>query len=227
MSTEILAVGNSPTSETIKAYREKFGDDFFAVEPSRDLFAIILNSNLFVNSSAACHEATQQDTWLDNALAANQSSYKIVFQHHPMYVDTEDEDDNLASMSHYRGNVISNSYFHIPQGKRTPLLEKFRLNNVHAVFAGHLHQCRYSKQGFPAVEMITTGAVNEPLGPVSPTGVCMDPVDRPGFRIARFSPSAVTEDGEPKMETRYVAIDVLSLEGTIHVERYFSQERSE
>ncbi|MEQ9407552.1 MAG: hypothetical protein RIK87_07475 [Fuerstiella sp.] len=99
-----------------------------------------------------------QQTWLQQQLRdarAAEAKHILLFQHHPLFLKTEDEPDQ---------------YFNIPLQRRTPLLELLKQSEVRAVLAGHYHRNSYGRAG--AMEMITTGPVGRPLGK-----------DPSGFRI--------------------------------------------
>lgn len=172
--------------------------------------AIVLNSCLFSGGKYAEDQALQQVAWLDDILQDNATKYNIVMQHHPMYLDAEEEPDDLPSRSHYQGHIVPDAYFHVPKEKRMPLLQMLRKGNVRAIFAGHYHKCRHKIQGNPHIEMITTGAVNEPLGDVLPSGQCVNPVDRPGFRVVMISGASSTQNDLPVLRTKYITIESLS-----------------
>ncbi|TWU15640.1 Calcineurin-like phosphoesterase superfamily domain protein [Allorhodopirellula heiligendammensis] len=142
-------VGNRPSSGSIASYREHFGDDYFSFWVG-GTFNIVLNSSVLKDPTAAPEVLANQQEWLDQQLrtaVAAKAQHIFVFQHHPLFLEQEDEPDQ---------------YFNIPLERRTPLLEQLKLANVRAVLAGHYHRNAYGRAG--DMEMITTGPVGRPLG---------------------------------------------------------------
>ena len=135
-------VGNRPTQESIASYQENFGDDYFSFWVG-GVYNIVLNSSVLKDPSGA-----------QEVLEA-QPKHILLFQHHPLFLEQEEEPDQ---------------YFNIPLERRTPLLQQLKQADVRAVFAGHYHRNAYGRAG--AMEMITTGPVGRPLGK-----------DPSGFRI--------------------------------------------
>jgi hypothetical protein len=69
---------------------------------------VVLNSSLLYDGSKARREAEEQLAWLDSPGVLDGPESKIVMLHHPMYLYHEDEEDDLASQSHFRGVSFSN-----------------------------------------------------------------------------------------------------------------------
>jgi 3',5'-cyclic AMP phosphodiesterase CpdA len=153
-------VGGAPTRESLRAYRDTFGADWYSFQHDA-LFAIVLNSSLIKDPSQARDEAAAQLAWLRTELERAESlgaSDVLVFQHHSFFVSEPDEPDD---------------YFNIPLAHRREILTILKKAGVRAVFAGHFHQNAIARDG--ELEMITTSAVGTPLGE-----------DPPGFRIVRW-----------------------------------------
>ncbi|MCC2668579.1 MAG: Calcineurin-like phosphoesterase superfamily domain protein, partial [Armatimonadetes bacterium] len=55
-------VGNRPTSATLAAYRNDFGDDWFSFEVA-GLYGIVLNSSLYSDPTGAPAEQARQEAW--------------------------------------------------------------------------------------------------------------------------------------------------------------------
>jgi 3',5'-cyclic AMP phosphodiesterase CpdA len=158
-------VENAPTTESLAAYRKTFGPDYFSFRV-KDVFGIVLNSQLIHSPERVPHEADEQRTWLKGELArakASGAAQVLVFQHHPYFLEVPDEDDQ---------------YFNIPSSRHRPYLGLFREAGVRAIFAGHYHRNAHGFDG--DLEMITTGPVGMPLG-----------VDPSGFRIVRAGPDGL------------------------------------
>uniref|UniRef100_A0A8C3V0C1 Serine/threonine-protein phosphatase CPPED1 n=1 Tax=Catharus ustulatus TaxID=91951 RepID=A0A8C3V0C1_CATUS len=105
-------IGNTPTKEAIDDYCNNWGDDYFSFWVG-GVFFLVLNSQLYCDSSK-CPELRQaQDAWLDDQLAAaaNQKcKHIIVFQHIPLFLSKPDED---------------NDYFNLDKSVRQEIMEKF------------------------------------------------------------------------------------------------------
>ncbi|XP_068942279.1 serine/threonine-protein phosphatase CPPED1 isoform X3 [Petaurus breviceps papuanus] len=105
-------IGNVPTSEAIEEYRCTWGDDYFSFWVGGVLF-LVLNSQLYVDSSKCPSLKLAQDQWLDIQLATAKQrmcKHAIVFQHIPLFLKTADEEDD---------------YFNISKPIRQELVDKF------------------------------------------------------------------------------------------------------
>lgn len=159
-------VGNEPTIESIKKYRQLFGKDYYSIQ-HKGMYAIVLNSLYLHKPDHVKELAAQQEKWLEEELKkANDKTYKykIIFLHHPFFLKSADEPEG---------------YFTIPLATRTKYLQLFEKYNVSHVFAGHLHRNAFGK--YKGIEMVTSGPVGKPLG----EGVS-------GYRIITFSGNGVT-----------------------------------
>jgi serine/threonine-protein phosphatase CPPED1 len=142
-------VENVPTPETIAAYTNIFGPDYFTFEQN-GLFGIVLNSVLIHSPKHTAELLEAQDRWLKAQLETAREKgarHIVVFQHHPWFLKTADEPDE---------------YFNIPRERRSRYLALFREFGVKYLFCGHYHRNALARdQGF---EVITTGPVGKPLG---------------------------------------------------------------
>ncbi len=148
-------VGNEPTPETLAAYRQKFGRDYYSFRHG-ELFGIVLNSSLIQAPGKAQTEAAEQQAWLREELdraRASGARHVVVFQHHPWFLEKPDEPDQ---------------YFNLPLERRGAYLELLKDAGVSHVFAGHVHRNSQGRDG--ALEMVTTGPVGRPLGD-DPSGI--------------------------------------------------------
>ncbi|XP_053327428.1 serine/threonine-protein phosphatase CPPED1 isoform X2 [Spea bombifrons] len=105
-------IGNAPTPETIQTYCNNWGDDYFSFWVGGVLF-LVLNSQLFFDSSKCPELKESHDRWLASQLAiAKQQKCKhaVIFQHIPLFLQNPDEDNN---------------YFNIEKSLRQDLLEMF------------------------------------------------------------------------------------------------------
>jgi 3',5'-cyclic AMP phosphodiesterase CpdA len=143
-------VGNEPTRESLAAYRERFGADYYSFREG-SVYGIVLNSSLIHSPQHAPGELEKQDNWLQAELKKAKGSgavHILVFQHHPFFLQRGDEPDQ---------------YFNIPLSRRKPLLEQFRDAGIRHLFAGHYHRNAHGEDG--GLEMITTGPVGMPIEP--------------------------------------------------------------
>lgn len=105
-------IGNTPTRETIDNYCKSWGDDYFSFWVG-GVFFLVLNSQLYFDSSK-CPELKQaQDAWLNGQLAAakkHKCKHVIVFQHIPLFLREPDEDHD---------------YFNLEKSVRQEIMEKF------------------------------------------------------------------------------------------------------
>ncbi|XP_076207222.1 serine/threonine-protein phosphatase CPPED1 isoform X6 [Aptenodytes patagonicus] len=105
-------IGNTPTRETIDNYCKNWGDDYFSFWVG-GVFFLVLNSQLYFDSSK-CPELKQvQDVWLNEQLAVaekHKCKHIIVFQHIPLFLRKPDEDHD---------------YFNLEKSVRREIMEKF------------------------------------------------------------------------------------------------------
>ena len=147
---------NSPTPETVAAYRKHQGPDYYSFkEPG--IYGIVLNSTLFKAPEHVAAEETKELQWLKDELPKAQSSSAVivVFMHHPPFIEKADEPagENL------------------PPEIRAQLLALFHKYGVQYVFAGHLHHNADASDG--DLQLVITSASGKPLG-----------ADPSGFRVA-------------------------------------------
>jgi 3',5'-cyclic AMP phosphodiesterase CpdA len=160
-------VGNEPTPQSLAAYRERFGPDYYTFRVG-DFAGFVLDSSLIAAPAKVQEEADKQETWLKTELEKARkdgANRLVVFQHHPWFLADPGEADQ---------------YFNIPKATRERYLELFRKFGVTHVFAGHYH--RNAEAHGPGLEMITTGPVGKPLGGA-----------RSGFRIAKVSDAGIEQ----------------------------------
>lgn len=135
-------IGQTPTEQTINEFIKNYGYDRFSFRHKKSLF-IGLNSCI-IKSNTPLFEESQND-WLQKELR-KKARHKIIFVHYPFFITSPDEPDQ---------------YFNIPLAARKKYLDQFKENNVDVIFAGHLHNNGYGKDG--NIEMVTTSAVGKPL----------------------------------------------------------------
>uniref|UniRef100_A0A8C3PWK1 Calcineurin-like phosphoesterase domain-containing protein n=1 Tax=Chrysolophus pictus TaxID=9089 RepID=A0A8C3PWK1_CHRPC len=142
-------IGNIPTRETIDNYCKSWGDDYFSFWVG-GVFFLVLNSQLYFDSSK-CPELKQaQDAWLNGQLAAakkHKCKHVIVFQHIPLFLREPDEDHD---------------YFNLEKSVRQEIMEKFHKAGVKAVFSGHYH--RNAGGCYRGLEMVVSSAIGCQLG---------------------------------------------------------------
>lgn len=142
-------IGNTPTSKSIKDYKNKFGDDYFAFW-CNGVMCIVLNSQFYKDSSEVESLAAVHDKWLDEKLseaAAGDYNHIFVFQHIPWFLKKHDEEDE---------------YFNISLDLRLKILDKFKNAGVSAIFCGHYH--RNAGGFYKEMEVVVTSAVGAQLG---------------------------------------------------------------
>jgi hypothetical protein len=122
-------VGNRPSAVSIQRFTETFGDDYLAFWAGTT-YNIVLNTNLFSDSSLVPDLLQEQLQWLQDRLEAvttgsNKPSHIFVFGHHPWFLYRDDETaGEMKGISPLPPNwgsgapFIADSYFHIPLEKR-------------------------------------------------------------------------------------------------------------
>jgi len=141
-------VGNEPTRESLAAWRERFGPDYYSFRIG-GIAGIVLNSNLEKGAEAVPDESAKMEAWLQKELAKARAEgvpHLIVFQHIPFFLEKPDEPDQ---------------YFNIPLESRRRYLALLHRYGVQYVFAGHLHHNSESRDG--DLDMVATGPVGMPL----------------------------------------------------------------
>lgn len=142
-------VGQTPSPETLAAYRKDFGRDYYSFRAG-GVYGIALNSSLIYDPQNAASEYQDQLTWLKNELETAKTSgarHIVVFQHHPFFEKDAQEPDG---------------YSNLPAERRKEFLNLFHKYGVRWVFAGHVHKNNIAKDG--DLEMAATGPVSMPLG---------------------------------------------------------------
>ena len=135
-------VMNEPTAESLRRYRERFGDDVYSFDHGGSHF-VVLNTTVPHEPAKVWDEWEQQVEFLEADLRRardNTSGHIVVFAHHPPFVTDVDEDD---------------SWLVIPRQRRRLLVDLFKAHEVAAVFAGHWHRNHLSNYG--DLQLVTSG----------------------------------------------------------------------
>ena len=154
-------VGESPTSESIALYRERFGADNYSFDHA-DCHFTVINSSVASDPTNVPREWDRIAQFLGDDLSAARRAgvqHLVLLVHHPLFIERADEDED---------------YFTIPPERRNVILDILRDNDASAVFAGHMHRNNYTRDG--RILMITTGAVGYPLGN-DPSGIRLVTMD--------------------------------------------------
>ena len=142
-------IGNDPTPASIEAYRKRFGPDHYSFR-SGDLVGIVLNSSLIHSPDKARALYEEQEKWLRAELERardDRARHIVVFQHHPLYLQTADEADE---------------YSNIPRARRGRYVELLSEFGVHGVISGHNHASTVA--GDRSLWMVSSGSVGKPFG---------------------------------------------------------------
>eukprot|EP00921_Rhytidocystis_pertsovi_P014017 GHVQ01022828.1.p1 GENE.GHVQ01022828.1~~GHVQ01022828.1.p1 ORF type:complete len:158 (+),score=14.60 GHVQ01022828.1:30-503(+) len=100
--------------------------------------------------------------------------HKIVFGHHPFFVQAVDEPDELGdTFVPFVNKLVPLSHFHIPLARRMPLLNLLERYGVRYSFHGHTHYNKIVRSG--SFEQVITTATGVQLGN-----------DKPGYRVVRI-----------------------------------------
>ena len=159
-------VGNEPTPESLAAYRERFGPDYYTFRAG-DMAGFVLDTNVIKAPQRVAEESAKQEAWLRSELAkARQEGVKrlIVFAHISFFLKDANEEDQ---------------YFNVPKEARARYLKIFHEFGVRNVFAGHYHRNEAGRDG--DLEMTTSGPVGKPLEG-----------GKSGIRVATVTESGVT-----------------------------------
>jgi len=148
-------VGDKPTRAGLAKYKEQFGEYNYSFQEENCYF-IVLNSSICYDPGSVPDEWDNLISFLEKELqiaASVQKRHKIIFMHHPLYLNDPNEGDN---------------YFVIPSVRRARIIDLITEYDVSAVFTGHLHRNNYRKIG--NTELVSTGPVGFPLGE-DPSGI--------------------------------------------------------
>ena len=148
-------VGNEPTPETVKAYKSRFGPNYYSFRHGR-VYGIVIDTSIISAPGKVQPEADAQEAWLQAELSRARGSgapHVVVFQHHSWFLEKADE---------------PTQYFNVPIEARRRYLDLLKSSGVRYVFAGHYHRNAYAQDG--GIEMVTSGPVGRPLG-ADPSGL--------------------------------------------------------
>jgi len=157
-------VGQQPTKESLKNYIDDYGYDCFSFQVNGTCF-IGLNTQVIWAGSKDSEDS--QFVWLNKVLENSQKcNHRIVFGHHPLFVNSIDEPDK---------------YENFPTAKRNTYIGLFEKYNVGNMFAGHLHYNASGQVG--QFKMNVTSALGMQIGK-----------DKSGIRIVKVYPDHVESD---------------------------------
>ena len=148
-------VGDRPTQRSLNEYKERFGEYNYSFQ-EKNCYFIIINSAICYDPSLVPDEWNNLISFLEKELevaATSQYKHRIIFMHHPLYLNDPHEGDN---------------YLVIPSERRSKMLDLITEYEVDFVFTGHLHKNNYKKLG--STELVSTGPVGFPLGN-DPSGI--------------------------------------------------------
>ena len=118
-------VGTRPTPETLKAYHDKFGADYYGFWYG-GARCLVINSMLMIDGSGAPLEAAGQDLWFEEEIeqAKMCSIHIMIFSYHPWFISHRDESTGGAQP------------IAIPEPIRAKWLTILRHKKVKYLFAG-------------------------------------------------------------------------------------------
>ncbi|XP_069501691.1 serine/threonine-protein phosphatase CPPED1 [Ambystoma mexicanum] len=182
-------IGNTPTPDSIAAYRESWGDDYFSFWAG-GVFFLVLNSQFFHDSSKCPELKEAHDTWLSTELdraKGRKCKHAIIFQHIPLFLKDADEEDD---------------YFNIQKHLRGELVEKFRDAGVKAVFSGHYH--RNAGGVHKGLDMVVSSAIGCQLGEddhgLRVVVVTADEIVHRYYSLSKLSSQGIDEDLQDLMK---------------------------
>lgn len=130
-------VGNVPNDTTLKYYRDKIGEDYYAFEYKAYGF-IITNTQLWKNHVGK--ESEVHHHWFNETLSKMKEEQLpvIVAGHHPFFIKDVEE---------------AEQYSNLPIETRQELLDLFAGNNVVAYLSGHRHETLLNN--YNGIQLIT------------------------------------------------------------------------
>jgi 3',5'-cyclic AMP phosphodiesterase CpdA len=141
-------LGNEPTPESLAAYRERFGPDYYTFRIG-DIAGFVVDSSLLKAPAQVPAEAAKMEAWLNTELKRAQAGgakQLIVFQHIPPFMRDPNEPE---------------SYDSFPPETRARYLKLLHRYGVKHLFAGHYHATVETRDG--DLEIHITGPVGMPL----------------------------------------------------------------
>eukprot|EP00921_Rhytidocystis_pertsovi_P014016 GHVQ01022827.1.p1 GENE.GHVQ01022827.1~~GHVQ01022827.1.p1 ORF type:complete len:325 (+),score=48.63 GHVQ01022827.1:93-1067(+) len=168
-------VGNRPSTDTVERHEQVFGDSYYTFRCGADMLGVVLNTCLMFDDMNVLQEQQDQMVWLERILEENREmKHKIVFGHHPFFVQAVDEPDELGdTFVPFVNKLVPLSHFHIPLARRMPLLNLLERYGVRYSFHGHTHYNKIVRSG--SFEQVITTATGVQLGN-----------DKPGYRVVRI-----------------------------------------
>jgi 3',5'-cyclic AMP phosphodiesterase CpdA len=152
----------TPTRESISAYRDVFGDDYYSFLHKTTLF-IALNTPVIDHPEEVPGEWERQFGFLQDEMETARRGgvdHVVLLGHHPLFLEQPDEPD---------------TYWNLPTERRLLLLEAIHAAGVRIGFAGHWHRNSIGVDG--DFVQVTSGPVGYPLG-VDPSGYRIVAVNR-------------------------------------------------
>lgn len=154
-------VENVPTPASVARYTTQFGPDYYSFKHG-GLVGIVLNSSLIHSPQQTPDQLAGQENWLRTELEkarAERAQHIVIFQHHSWFLKSVGEPDG---------------YSNLPLERRMKYLSLFRDYGIKYIFCGHLHRNAIARD--QGIEVVTTGPIGKPLGPVDER--------RSGLRVA-------------------------------------------
>jgi 3',5'-cyclic AMP phosphodiesterase CpdA len=158
-------LGNEPSPESLAAYRERFGPDYYTFRAG-DIAGFVVDSSLLKAPARTSEEAAKMEAWLRAELtrARNEGvKHLIVFEHIPPFMKDPNEPETYDSF---------------PLETRARYLKLLHEYGVKHLFAGHYHASVEARDG--DLEIHITGPVGMPLRG-----------GQSGMRIVSVTPSSV------------------------------------
>ncbi|MGO9203167.1 MAG: metallophosphoesterase [Limisphaerales bacterium] len=142
-------VGDAPTPESLRFYRQSIGKDYYCFEHKGCAF-LVVNTQLW--KVPVPEESARQDAWFKETLAGAAKKGRRIFVagHIPLFARTPEE---------------PNGHDNLPLEKRRELLSLFERYGVQLMLAGHTHRTLFVQ--YKATQMATseTTSLNVDLRP--------------------------------------------------------------
>ncbi len=160
-------VGNQPSAESLRRYREKIGPDYYTFEHKGFTF-VVANTQLWKAPLAG--ESEKHDEWFRRALedAKARRSPAVLVVHYPLFIEKPDEKE---------------VYFNLPVAKRKEVLDLCVENGVVAILGGHLH--RFAANEYKGIKLVN-GETTSKNFDKRPMGFRFWEVDANGGMTHRF-----------------------------------------
>lgn len=154
----------------------------FEVDDTTDMTVVFVDTTPLIDKyhkeseekyrDVASQDIDTQLAWIDSTLMASDATWKVVIGHHPIYADTDKDDEERINM----------------QERLDPILRKY---GVDMYICGHIHNFQHIRQAGSDIDYVvnTAGSLSRDVQPVEGTVFCSSAT---GFSVVSASAEKLT-----------------------------------